>query len=128
MVRVQSVLLTTETGEINWRKNIYQQEIICSLDKVRNSHYTTIIKGARFTLQERSDKMMENNELLKNARKLSGMTQKDFAEYFYVPLRTYKDWELGNTKMADYILRLVLYKLEMEKIIPTGLLASMDEK
>ena len=72
--------------------------------------------------------MMENNELLKNARKLSGMTQKDFAEYFYVPLRTYKDWELGNTKMADYILRLVLYKLEMEKIIPIGLLASMDEK
>ena len=35
---------------------------------------------------------------------------------------------LGNRVIPEYILRLVLYKLEMEKIIPSGLLESMDEK
>ena len=67
-------------------------------------------------------------ELLKEARRLSGMKQKDMAKYFYMPYRTYQDWELGNRVIPEYILRLVLYKLEMEKIIPSGLLESMDEK
>ena len=49
-------------------------------------------------------------------------------KYFYMPYRTYQDWELGNRVIPEYILRLVLYKLEMEKIIPSGLLESMDEK
>ena len=71
---------------------------------------------------------MELKELLKEARKQTGMTQKQFAEYFYMPYRTYQDWELGNRVIPEYILRLVLYKLEMEKIIPSGLLESMDEK
>ena len=71
---------------------------------------------------------MQGFELLKKARTLSGMKQKEMAEYLYMPRRTYQDWELGNRDIPEYILRLVLYKLEMEKIIPTGLLASMDEE
>ena len=71
---------------------------------------------------------MKGYELLKEARRLSGLQQKDMAKYCYLPYRTYQDWELGNRVIPEYILRLVLYKLEMEKIIPSGLLESMDEK
>lgn len=27
-----------------------------------------------------------------------------------------QDWELGNRKMPDYLLRLMAYKVEMEKL------------
>ena len=74
--------------------------------------------------EERFKRSLRNKE----ARRLSGMKQKDMAKYFYMPYRTYQDWELGNRVIPEYILRLVLYKLEMEKIIPSGLLESMDEK
>lgn len=52
---------------------------------------------------------MKGYELLKEARRLSGMKQKDMAKYFYMPYRTYQDWELGNRVIPEYILRLVLY-------------------
>ena len=54
---------------------------------------------------------MKGYELLKEARRLSGMKQKDMAKYFYMPYRTYQDLELGNRVIPEYILRLVLYKL-----------------
>ena len=50
---------------------------------------------------------MKGYELLKEARRLSGMKQKDMAKYFYMPYRTYQDWELGNRVIPEYILRLV---------------------
>ncbi len=52
---------------------------------------------------------------LKEMRKTVGMTQKEFAEYFQIPKRTLEDWESGKHKMPDYLLRLMLYKLEIEK-------------
>ena len=36
---------------------------------------------------------MELKELLKEARKQTGMTQKQFAAYFRIPYRTLEDWE-----------------------------------
>ena len=45
------------------------------------------------------------------------MTQKDFAEYFGIPIRTVEDWERGVRHMPDYVLRLFVYKLEIEKMI-----------
>ena len=40
---------------------------------------------------------MELKELLKEARKQTGMTQKQFAEYFRIPYRTLEDWERGDS-------------------------------
>ena len=50
---------------------------------------------------------MELKELLKEARKQTGMTQKQFAEYFRIPYRTLEDWERGVRHIAE---------LEMEKL------------
>ncbi len=60
---------------------------------------------------------MEDKDRLKAMRKESGMTQKEFAEYFGIPVRTLQDWERGVRHMPNYLLRLLVYKLEMEKLI-----------
>lgn len=58
---------------------------------------------------------MIQSEILKTAKTQSGMTQKEFAEYFGIPYRTVQDWFAGRRNMPDYVLRLMIYKLEMEK-------------
>ena len=60
---------------------------------------------------------MEEREILKSMRKEANMTQKEFAEYFGIPIRTVEDWERGVRHMPDYVLRLFVYKLEIEKMI-----------
>lgn len=59
---------------------------------------------------------MQTKELLKEVRLKTGMTQKDFAEYFHIPLRTYEQWERGKREMPEYTLRLLLYKIQSEKL------------
>ena len=71
--------------------------------KTRNAY---IEKGAIF---------MTQSEILEVAKSQSGMTQKEFAEYFGIPYRTVQDWFAGRRNMPDYVLRLMLYKLEVEK-------------
>lgn len=56
-------------------------------------------------------------DILIQVRGATNWTQKEFAEYFYIPRRTLQEWELGNRKMPEYLLRLMVYKLENEKII-----------
>lgn len=48
-------------------------------------------------------------------RSQTGMNKKDFAEYLGIPYRTLQDWELGNTQAPEYVLRLIAYKVKMEK-------------
>lgn len=58
---------------------------------------------------------MNNKEQLIELRKETGMNRKQFCEYFGIPYRTMTDWELGNRQMPEYLLRLMKYKVEMEK-------------
>lgn len=60
---------------------------------------------------------MEQKDILKQMRKEAGMTQKQFADYFGIPYRTLQDWERGVRHMPDYLLRLFVYKMKMEKLI-----------
>ena len=60
---------------------------------------------------------MDSREVLIKVQKATGMTQKAFAEYFGIPVRTLQDWLAGRRKMPDYLLRLMVYKLEIEKKI-----------
>ncbi len=62
---------------------------------------------------------MDSREVLLKLREDSGMNRRQFAEYFGIPYRTIQDWELGNRKMADYLLRLMVYKANMEKLVKT---------
>lgn len=59
---------------------------------------------------------MNSRDYLIELRKSTGMNRKEFCEYFEIPYRTMTDWELGNRTMPDYLLRLMAYKVEMEKL------------
>ena len=50
----------------------------------------------------------------KRFRELSGMTRKEFCDYFGIPYRTVQDWELGNRNCPSYLVELMRYKLEHE--------------
>lgn len=52
---------------------------------------------------------------LKNLREQYSLTRQQFCEYFDIPYRTVQDWELGNRKCPDYLIKLIQYKLEKEK-------------
>ena len=56
---------------------------------------------------------MDSKDYLVELRESTGMTRKEFCEYFEIPYRTVQDWELGNRKMPDYLLRLMEYKIRI---------------
>lgn len=51
---------------------------------------------------------------VKDLRKKAGMTRSQFCEFFGLPYRTLQNWELGERKCAEWILDLMVYKLEAE--------------
>ena len=63
---------------------------------------------------------MDSKDYLVELRQSTGMTRKEFCEYFEIPYRTVQDWELGNRKMPDYLLRLMEYKIRREQGIKDG--------
>ena len=63
---------------------------------------------------------MNRKEQLIQLRKETGMNRKQFCEYFDIPYRTVTDWELGNRQMPEYLLRLMKYKVEVERLMKEG--------
>ena len=61
-------------------------------------------------------KNMEIKDKIKELRESTGMNRKEFCEYFGIPYRTVQDWEAGKRKLPDYVLRLMRYKYETEKL------------
>ena len=59
---------------------------------------------------------MEVREELRKLRESTGMNRKEFCEYFEIPYMMETDWELGNRRVPQYLLRLMAYKIEMEKL------------
>lgn len=51
---------------------------------------------------------------IKEIRTSTGMTRKQFADYFGIPYRTIEDWEAGKSKCSEYLRNLIVYKLERE--------------
>lgn len=51
----------------------------------------------------------------KELRQVSGMTQKEFAEYFEIPKRSVENWDAEARKCPEYLLKLMEYKLTKEK-------------
>ena len=60
---------------------------------------------------------MEQKDILRAMRKEADMTQRQFAGYFGIPIRTLEDWERGIRHMPDYLIRLLIYKMEMEGLV-----------
>lgn len=51
---------------------------------------------------------------LKEIRKATGKTQRSFAEFVGVPLRTLEDWERGLRIPPEYVKKLIVYYVEKE--------------
>jgi DNA-binding transcriptional regulator YiaG len=56
---------------------------------------------------------------IKTLREAAGMTQQAFADYFGIPKRSIENWEGEQRKCPVYLLTLMEYKLNAEKIIKT---------
>ena len=67
--------------------------------------------------KKRGDGRFMKEDTIKDMRTESGMTQQEFADYFGIPKRNIENWEEGSRNVQEYWLRLIRYKLEMEKLI-----------
>ena len=47
-------------------------------------------------------------------------------EDFDIPYRTMTDWERGERQMPEYLLRLLAYKVEMERLVKKGVVENDD--
>ncbi|MBE5935637.1 MAG: transcriptional regulator [Lachnospiraceae bacterium] len=59
---------------------------------------------------------MEARDELRKLRESTGMNRREFCEYFEIPYMTVTDWELGKRRVPQYLLRLMAYKIEIEKL------------
>ena len=60
---------------------------------------------------------MEAKDELRKLRESTGMNRKEFCEYFEIPYMTETDWELGNRRVPQYLLRLMEYKIRIEQLV-----------
>ncbi|MCQ2530751.1 MAG: helix-turn-helix domain-containing protein [Lachnospiraceae bacterium] len=60
---------------------------------------------------------MNARERLIELRKEMNLNRKQFCEYFMIPYRTVVDWEAGNRRVPEYLLNLMIYKAEAEKLL-----------
>lgn len=60
---------------------------------------------------------MGKREELIRLKEESGMNWKQFSEYYGIPYRTIQDWEHGKREMPNYVLKLMQYKMRMEKYL-----------
>ncbi len=58
---------------------------------------------------------MDCQEKIKELRKRTGMNRKEFCEHFGIPYQTVTDWERGQRKAPDYVLRLLEYYVRMQE-------------
>lgn len=54
---------------------------------------------------------------IKELRRATGKTQKEFSEYLGIPKRTIEDWEAERRHSPRYVVALIEYKLKNEKLI-----------
>ena len=53
---------------------------------------------------------------IKKLRIMARMTRREFAEYFNIPKRTIENWEGGQRTPPVYVVELIKYKIEKERL------------
>lgn len=59
---------------------------------------------------------MNTQEELIKLKAESGLSWKKFSESYGIPYRTVQDWYMGKRNMPEYLLRLMIYKAETERL------------
>lgn len=54
---------------------------------------------------------------IKELRTACDMTQKEFSEFFQIPLRTIENWEGEKSKPSEYLVDLLQYELKKEGLL-----------
>lgn len=57
---------------------------------------------------------MSRGSQVRELRERMGMNRREFCEYFGIPYRTVQDWEAEKRTMPEYLLRLMIYRAEIE--------------
>ncbi len=60
---------------------------------------------------------MNTQEELIQLKENIGLSWKKLSDYYGIPYRTVQDWYMGKRRMPEYLLRLMIYKYEMEKSV-----------
>lgn len=59
---------------------------------------------------------MDAHQIIKSLRQESGMTRKEFADYYGIPVRTLEDWEYARRTPPEYLIKLLSYKVKLDNI------------
>ena len=59
---------------------------------------------------------MDCSKKIKELRESTGMNRKEFCDYFQIPYRTVTEWERDNLHAPEYVLRLLEYYIQNEKL------------
>ena len=73
--------------------------------------------GDFFEKQNHALRNFKKCGMIRELRKRTGMTRKDFAMHIGIPLRTVEDWEAGRRRPPEYIPRLISYQLRYEELM-----------
>ena len=71
---------------------------------------------------------MNKGSQIKELREKMGMNRREFCDYYGIPYRTVQDWEAGKRELPDYLLRLIIYRAEVEHAIKGDSKLSVDDK
>ena len=69
---------------------------------------------------------MNRGRQIKELREKMGMNRREFCDYYGIPYRTVQDWEAGKRELPDYLLRLIIYRAEIEHTIKGDSKLSVD--
>lgn len=88
--------------ELNGERILTEREI---------AHIMKDVDGKNHTVYYQQDEEEEPLSIASVIDK-SGMNMKEFANHFGIPYRTVQDWKNGNSRCADYILKLLDHAVE----------------
>ena len=60
---------------------------------------------------------MGRGKEVKILRESMGMNRREFCDYFGIPYRTVQDWEAEKRELPEYLLRLMKYRAEIERMV-----------
>ena len=61
--------------------------------------------------------LMSRGKEVKELREKMGMNSREFSDYYGIPYRTVQDWEAEKRELPEYLLRLLKYRAEIEKMM-----------
>ena len=59
---------------------------------------------------------MGRGKEVRELRDRLGMNRTEFSDYYGIPYRTVQDWEAEKRELPEYLLRLMIYRAEMERL------------